>query len=319
MIEYCSIDQIIRGDTLKHSIQTNLFAVGVATFVIICNLWAMATLLLPNSSTEISTDLMTTPIESLSQPSTEVAEVTIEENVHHTFDDVMKEQKNNPQKAIQMAQLILKDDYNNNLQKAQPDILKSLQSHHLATDEMAYLFLDKHPSKHVDSSAQLDVPLKLQTDPHWRHLEYGSDSSRQLWENGCAIVTLSMVKEYLDQKEVTPANILNWSQQSFYRHNEGTSWQIFPAFANEFNYHYTDLGNDFYGAMEEIQQGNIVIVSVKPGYFTEIGHILVIRGYENGQVFVNDPNDSVDKLHSYQGVPEEIFLNEGINYWSFSN
>ncbi|MGX7349821.1 C39 family peptidase [Dolosicoccus paucivorans] len=299
---------------MKRSIQRNLFAVGLASLLIYINTFAVQSLLSSNSSNEPSTALQS--IESTSQPPGETPAV---EEVKYTLDDVFKEQKTNKKRARQMAQAILKNDYNNNLAKAQPDILKSLKSHHLSADDMAYLFLDESPSKHVNSSQQLDIPLLLQTDPEWRNLEYGSDSSRQLWENGCAIVTLSMVKGYLDQSEVTPTNILKWSKQQFYRHNEGTSWQIFSEFAKEFDYNYTDLGNDFYTAMEEVQEGRVVVASVKPGYFTEIGHILVIRGYEDGFVFVNDPNDSPEKLHSYQGVPAEVFLNEGVNYWSFSN
>lgn len=316
MIEYSSTELIFKkgGNALKRSIQRNLFAIGLGGLVIYLNTFAVQSLLSSNPPSEPSIALQSA--ESTSEPPKETPTV---EETRYTLDDVFKEQKTNKKNARQMAQTILKNDYNNNLTKARPDILKSLKNHHLTADDMAYLFLDESPAKYVDSSKQLDIPLLLQTDPQWRNLEYGSDSSRQLWENGCAIVTLSMIKGYLDQSEVTPSNILKWSKQHFYRHNEGTSWQIFPEFAKEFNYTYTDLGNDFYAAMEEVQQGRAVVASVKPGYFTDVGHILVIRGYEDGLVFVNDPNDSPEKLHSYQGVPAEVFLNEGVNYWSFSN
>lgn len=50
-----------------------------------------------------------------------------------------------------------------------------------------------------------------------------------------------------------------------------------------------------------------------------MGHIIVIRGYQNGFVYVNDPNDDIEKMHSLQAIPESTLIEEGINYWSFSN
>ena len=71
--------------------------------------------------------------------------------------------------------------------------------------------------------------------------------------------------------------------------------------------------------MQALNEGQVVIASVSPGFFTEVGHIIVIRGYQNGFVYVNDPNDDIEKMHSLQAIPESTLIEEGINYWSFSN
>lgn len=39
----------------------------------------------------------------------------------------------------------------------------------------------------------------------------------------------------------------------------------------------------------ELSQGHPIICSVGPGDFTKIGHFIVLTGYENGNVKVNDP------------------------------
>ena len=70
--------------------------------------------------------------------------------------------------------------------------------------------------------------------------------------------------------------------------------------------------------MHALENGEVVIASVDPGTFTDVGHILVIRGYQDGKVYVNDPNDDPSKMFSVQGIDESVFLNEGVNYWSFA-
>lgn len=53
----------------------------------------------------------------------------------------------------------------------------------------------------------------------------------------------------------------------------------------------------------------ILIVSVKPGIFTERGHIIVIKGYnKNGDFLINDPNSIVNtnKTWSFDELKNEI-------------
>ena len=41
-----------------------------------------------------------------------------------------------------------------------------------------------------------------------------------------------------------------------------------------------------------LDSGKVIICSMKPGDFTQEGHFIVIRGYENNLFYVNDPNSA---------------------------
>lgn len=211
-------------------------------------------------------------------------------------------------------------NYTQDLIASQNAIMDSINKNKQNPAELGYLFLPKQPAElnQLQQAKQLDVPLLLQKDPKWRSLKYGSDTTQELGENGCAILSLSMVHAYYENKNVSPMDILKWSQDRYYLHNQGTSWMIFYDFAQEFGYRYMNYGDNFIAAMQAVNNGEVVVASVDPGKFTEFGHILIIRGYDNGYVYVNDPNDDPSKMFSIQPIPESVFWNEGTNYWSLS-
>lgn len=224
----------------------------------------------------------------------------------------------NQTEKIEMIQTNIGEE---NILDQQGAIVSAIHQNQLNEEELGYLFLPEYPAQTQGAltQEQMNIPLYLQKDAKWRKLPYGNSTTRELGENGCAILSLAMVKGYLDNENVSPQDILNWSEERYWVHNEGTSWQIFHEFAQENNYSFENFGNNFYEAMEAAQQGRPIVASVQPGYFTEVGHIIVIRGYEDGKVYVNDPNDDPEKMYSLQGIDEEILLAEGTNYWAFSN
>ena len=218
-----------------------------------------------------------------------------------------------------LIQDIQPSNYQENLVGAQSSIMNAIDKNKLDPAELGYLFLPERPAENnnIANAKQLDVPLLLQKDPRWRKTAYGESPVGQLGENGCAILSLAMVHSYYNPHEtVTPQTILDWSKENYYLNGQGTSWNIFYDFAQQFGYQFENFGDNFDNAMKAINDGRVVIASVKPGLFTDFGHILVIRGYENGQVYVNDPNDDPSKMFSIKAIPAETFLKEGANYWT---
>ncbi|MTD41921.1 peptidase C39 family protein [Erwinia sp. CPCC 100877] len=165
---------------------------------------------------------------------------------------------------------------------------------------------------------RLPIKLLLQTDERWKDTAYGvgNPDGNSLEINGCAILSLAMVSSYLDSKDYTPQDILNWSQNNYYIENEGTSWQIFYDFAQAKGYQYQDLGIDIAQVEDQLKQQHPIIVSVKPGRFTETGHIMVISGTDNGKFWLNDPNDSETKGHSQKEFTADELMNEAVNFWA---
>lgn len=211
--------------------------------------------------------------------------------------------------------------FHNDFLTHQHEILTLLGDKNLRVENFGFAFLPDFPAQHTqieDSGYQLDVPLLLQSDPRWARVQYGDPTDR-MRQAGCALVSIAMVESYLEETIISPEVILNWAGQDYWVELEGTSWQIFEDYSKHKNWKFKNHGDDLENAMKAIKSGRVVIASILPGTITPEGHILVIRGYdpENNLVYVNDPNDDPSHMYSIQGLDEDIFINEAINYWSF--
>lgn len=250
---------------------------------------------------------------------------TPQETMGTILTDYAKAKEDGPSldQNYQDIQKLLKEDYHGDYLAAQDDILKVIHDHHLKVDDLGALFLPRHPKNYTKDNyqgPQIDIPLLLQKDPRWRKTPYGSDTTGQLGENGCAILTLAMIKATYDDPQTQPKDILKWSQERYYIQNAGTSWEIFHHFAQAFDYDFENFGSNFDRAMAALDEGRLIVASVTPGHFTEVGHILIIRGYDrhSGLVYVNDPNDDPEKMHSLEGIDHSIIMSEATNYWAIS-
>lgn len=158
--------------------------------------------------------------------------------------------------------------------------------------------------------------LILQTDERYRDLHYGGGLRDTLDINGCAIVSLTIVESLFNEKLVEPKVVLDWAKDDYFT-DGGTSWSIFPAFAKEFNYEFEDLGDNIENALRYLDSGNPVIVSAKPGYFTTVGHIMVLTDYTEEGIQLLDPNDTARKQHSLSSYPVDEVKGEFVHYWGF--
>lgn len=165
---------------------------------------------------------------------------------------------------------------------------------------------------------RMPINLLLQTDDKWKTTPYGMENpdGNTLEINGCAILSLAMVSSYLDNKTYIPQDILNWSKNDYFVDGEGTAWSIFSDFAMMKGYQFEDLGTDIATVEEQLKQKHPVIISVKPGLFTETGHIMVLSGTNDGKFWVNDPNDSEAKGHSQKEFTADELMNEALNFWT---
>lgn len=209
----------------------------------------------------------------------------------------------------------MNEDY---LIENQEAIVQELNQDGVDLQRLGHVFIPENPAEYIDIQHvhQHNVPYLNQNDPRWRGIAYGTDGSQEMWENGCAILVLAMIDSYFSNSDVTPREIEKWAGNQYYLDNQGTAWSIYQAFGEDFGYEVVDVGRDFYSAVSLIDQGYVLAVSVGPGTFTLGGHVMVIRGYEDGLVYLNDPNDAPDKLFSIQGIPAQTVIDDALNYWA---
>lgn len=202
----------------------------------------------------------------------------------------------------------------------QGQIMDEIQADQVDPQRLGHIFIPEYPATYIDIQEipQHNVPYINQNDPRWRNLNYGTDGSQKMWENGCAIAVLAMVDQYYTASTNNLKEIINWAGDDYYIHGQGSTWQIYPAFAEAFGYELINYERDFYGAMDALEDGYLVIVSVGPGSFTLGGHVMLIRAFHDGLVYLNDPNDSPVNMFSIKGIPAQTMVDDALNYWAIA-
>lgn len=165
-----------------------------------------------------------------------------------------------------------------------------------------------------------NFPLLIQTDSRWADKSYGSGSAQNdLATNGCAITSLAMILSYWEHRTVYPTEILQWSGNQYYQAGKGTAWSIFPAFAQNYGLTVEDLGKDQAKIQEHLNQNQPIVVSVNPGEFTDVGHIMVIKkDLQSDQIIVYDPNDGPDKEHYMKKYSIDELMSQLANAWAYT-
>lgn len=175
----------------------------------------------------------------------------------------------------------------------------------------------KQANSHLQT-AGIKTPLLLQTDERWRTITYGTGENNDIANNGCALMSLSMVLSYWRNQTVDPNEIFQWAGNRYFVAGQGTAWSIFPDFAKQYQLQYHDLGNDFQAAAGYLAKNIPVIISVTNGDFTDGGHILVLAAFQNNHLKVLDPNDTPDKNHYQLEFSPEQIQKQTIHYWTYT-
>ena len=156
------------------------------------------------------------------------------------------------------------------------------------------------------------IPLLLQWDKRWGYVNYGDNV---LGLSGCAPTCLSMVVIGLTGNDaMTPDKIAEFATQNgYYVKGTGTSWSIMTEGAEKLGVQGTQISLSRNRIKGELEKGNPIICSVGPGDFTTEGHFIVLSGYENGEIKVNDPNCRArSTLWDYEELQGQIR-----NLWAF--
>jgi len=197
-----------------------------------------------------------------------------------------------------------------------PDTLIDLVARNHETVDFVYSYKDREKYNNRKLSADInssyyidgDVPLFLQWDRRWGYRTYGKE---MIGLSGCGPTSLAMVIRHFDSDStVNPYDVAKYSQDNGYVSADNfTSWKLFETGLSKYGLESQDVIPVEAKMKKALDDNKILIVSVKPGTFTERGHIIVIKGYnKNGDFLINDPNSIVNtnKTWSFDELEKDL-------------
>ena len=151
------------------------------------------------------------------------------------------------------------------------------------------------------------IPLLIQWDERWGYAPYGTSV---VAVSGCGPTCMAMVAAGLNHDPtITPAKVAAYGTENSYVDEENNTYWAFMQEAG------ADFGLSCYSGFlteqqlaAELSAGHPVICSMGPGYFTQNGHFIVMTGYENGQIRINDPfsEENSARTWSYAEIQGQI-------------
>ena len=195
----------------------------------------------------------------------------------------------------------------------------------LARNEEAREYVLNYPLEYgkeheIDISGYKDyegVPLFIQWDKQWGYKDYIGNVAGL---SACGPTCLSMVTYYFTRDpEMTPAYMMDFAEKNGYGvTGSGTQWSLFGEGAKKLGLDVKELTSEQLASEEKLakvlESGRLIVVNVRPGIFTTVGHYMVIAGYEDGKFRINDPNSPANsqKLWSFEEFDQDVKM-----MWSF--
>lgn len=156
--------------------------------------------------------------------------------------------------------------------------------------------------KSEDFDVKNPLPYFLQWDRKWGYVKYGDQA---IGTYGCAPTSLAMILKGLG-KDVTPIDIAKFSSDNGFLEQNLTSWKLFESAAQKYGVSCVGvpMGENL---IDILDKGSYILVSVKPGIFTDVGHLIVLSGIKDGKIIVNDPNspENSKKLWTQEEIKKE--------------
>lgn len=185
----------------------------------------------------------------------------------------------------------------------------------LEKNEEAYDFVTGYPNRGEYMGKEINltaddlagqVPLLMQWDMRWGYDSYGQD---MIAVAGCGPTCMTMAYLYLTgDTSMNPRNMAEYACENGFCTQAGTSWEFFTAGTAGLGLSGQELPLGETQIKNALDQGNVVILSMRPGDFTTTGHFILLRGYDEKGFYVNDPNSrkNSEKQWSYDRISGQI-------------
>lgn len=180
-----------------------------------------------------------------------------------------------------------------------------------------YLNRQNYLGQSIDLTSDVvigQVPLFLQWDKRWGYESYG-DSIIGL--AGCGPTCLSMAYVYFTHDlNGNPREIASYCQANGYCTENGTSWSLWSEGLQALGLSGKELPLSENSIKKALDQGNLVVCSMRPGDFTTSGHYILLYAYDDTGFCVKDPNrvSNSSRTWDYETISPQIK-----NLWAISS
>ncbi len=167
-----------------------------------------------------------------------------------------------------------------------------------------------YPDKIYDDKK---YPYYIQRDQKWGHQQYARGI---LGNAGCAPTSLAMMLSGMKNKKITPDEIADLSAKNGHTGDYGTNWDVYPFIGKEYGLKVTQVPNDINSIIKELDKGNPIVISVGPGTFTSVSHVMLIVDHdEKNNLKIYDPNNlqNSEKTWNLKDFEAEVR-----NMWAYS-
>lgn len=131
-------------------------------------------------------------------------------------------------------------------------------------------------------------PYYIQWDDRWGYEKYAGGI---IGHTGCAPTVMAMAISGVTGTKTTPTEMAEVAAENGHSNNSGTGWSYYPFMAEKYGLKLEELPKDDKQMKSHLEAGHPIIISVKPGQFTQVGHVMMLVGVdENGKYIMNDPN-----------------------------
>lgn len=161
-----------------------------------------------------------------------------------------------------------------------------------------------------------DVPMLLQYDERWGYKSMGREPGEMIAQGGCLVTSLTMSYIGLTGKtDVNPKELADLFDDNNLLGISGTLAKAVPWFCKQYGLGCTEYVYKENQVPEKevmtnaLSSGHILISAVKDGDFVAGNcHAIVIRKYQNGYFYVNDPASIANsgKSWSYDVIAPQI-------------
>lgn len=149
-------------------------------------------------------------------------------------------------------------------------------------------------------------PLYIQWDPRWGYTEYPEDLFCSI---GCGPTTLSMLLNGYGET-IDPAQMMQeLREKKRYHINQGTSWEGLCDTLRDRGFTVSELPSVKGKFMEQLQNGEPIVVNVGKSLFTTGGHYLLLVGLDgHGKILLNDSHSirNSQKAWEYEEIAPYI-------------